>query len=147
MDSPILLLGLAQLASVAIWIALILAVLVGVPYFLLFGGAERFCRKPMLHRYHGLEIHDYPQLNDVQFIYHTYRGFLLWFVQDPHHISAPPNDAKTLLARLLRFNLTFGMLSYGLVFVPFLAIGNYFVERRSINKQITKTESATKNAE
>jgi hypothetical protein len=36
---------------------------------------------------------------------------------------------------LLRFNLTWGMLSYGLLFVPLLAIGNYFAQKRSIAKQ------------
>ena len=41
-----------------------------------------------------------------------------------------------LLARLLRFNLTWGMLSYGLLFVPFLAIGNYLAQKRSIEKQL-----------
>ena len=68
-------------------------------------------------------------------MYHTYRGFLVWFVQEEHRVCAPPEDAKILLARLLRFNLTWGMLSYGLLFVPLFAIGNYVVQKRSIETQ------------
>ena len=145
MTHGLLLLGLSSFASQVICIAMVLAVLIGVPYFMLFGGAEKFCRKPLLRRYDGIQIHETPQDGDVQFVYHTYRGFLLWFAQDEHRISAPPNDAKELLGRFLRFNLSYGMLSYGLVFVPFLAIGNFIAQNRSINKQIKTLESQRAN--
>jgi len=137
----ILPLGLSHFASQGICLAMLLAVLIGVPYFMLFGGAERFCRKPLMRRYNGLEIHDSPDSNDVSFTYHTYRGFLLWFVQDEHSINAPPRDARVLLGRLLRFNLTYGMLSYGLLFVPLLAIGNYIAQSRNIKKQVAQHHS------
>lgn len=86
-----------------------------------------------------------PQHGDVCFVYHTYRGFLVWFVQDEHHVCAPPEDARSLLTRLLRFNLTWGMLSYGLLFVPLLAISNYVAQKRSIEKQ--ERELATTNGQ
>jgi len=108
---------------------------IGVPLFVFMGGIQTFALKPLHRRFSGLDLHDAPQSGDVCFVYHTYRGFFLWFVQDEHRVCASPEDAKLLLARLLRFNLTWGMLSYGLLFVPLLAVGNYFAQKRSIKKQ------------
>jgi hypothetical protein len=62
-------------------------------------------------------------------------------VQDEHRIYAPPADARLLLTRLFRFNLTWGMLSYGLLFVPLLAIGNYHAQKRSIENQESEISS------
>ena len=129
------LLGLSESLKVCFWLAFILAVLIAVPYFLFFGGAERFCRKSLFQKYDGLDVHETQQPGDVQFVYHTYRGLFLWFIQEEHRVSATPEDARTLLGRLLRFNLSYGLLSYGLVFVPFLAVGNYITQLRSVNKQ------------
>ena len=111
-------------------------IFIGVPVFVLTGGPQKFALKPLMARFKGIQVHDVPQPGDVSFRYHTYRGFLLWFVQDEHNVIASPDDARLLLARLLRFNLTWGMLSYGLLFVPFLAIGNYLAQKRSIEKQL-----------
>lgn len=108
---------------------------IGVPIFVFMGGIQKFALKPLQNRFTGLDLHDSRQSGDVCFTYHTYRGFLLWFVQDEHLVCASPEDARLLLARLLRFNLTWGMLSYGLLFVPFLAVGNYYFQKRSIAKQ------------
>src|SRR5688572_15962402 len=108
---------------------------IGVPIFVFMGGIQKFALKPLRRCYDGVQLHELPQPGDVSFVYHTYRGFLVWFVQDEHRVSAPPHDARDLLSRLLRFNLTWGMLSYGLLFVPFVAIGNYCVQKRSIAEQ------------
>lgn len=112
-------------------------VLVGVPIFLLTGGMQRFALRPLERCFAGLKLHETPQPGDVSCVYHSYRGFLLWFVQTEHHIHAPPADALEALRRLLRFNLTWGLLSYGLLFVPLLAIGNYYAQKRSIQRQTT----------
>ena len=90
---------------------------------------------PLAKRYAGIEVHDLPVPGDVQFVYHTYHGFLVFFVQTEHRVSCPPEGASTLLGRFLRFNLTWGMFGYGLVFVPFLAFFNYLAQQRSITKQ------------
>ena len=90
---------------------------------------------PLANRYAGIEVHDIPVPGDVQFVYHTYHGFLVFFVQTEHRVSCQPESARMLLRRFLRFNLTWGMLSYGLVFVPFLAFFNYLTQKRSIAKQ------------
>lgn len=113
----------------------ILFILVAFPLYLLFGGLRTFALRPLRHCYEGIEIHDIPRPGDATFVYHTYRGFLLWFTQDEHRIAAPPPDAERLLGRLLRFNLTWGMLSYGMLFIPLIAVGNYFTQRRAIRAQ------------
>jgi hypothetical protein len=102
---------------------------------------------PLAQRYAGIEVHDLPIPADVQFVYHTYHGFLIFFVQTEHRVSCAPQSARTLLGRFLRFNLTWGMLSYGLLFVPFLAFSNYLAQRRSIGKQearLLTQQTATK---
>ena len=108
---------------------------IGVPIFVFMGGIEKFALKRLQKRFAGLDLHDSPQPRDVCFVYHTYRGFLVWFVQDEHRICAPPEDARLLLTRLLRFNLTWGMLICGSLFVPLIAIGNYYAQKRSIATQ------------
>lgn len=108
---------------------------IGVPIFVFMGGIQKFALKPLRKRFAGLDLHESPEKGDVCFECHTYRGFLVWFVQEEHQVCARPEDARLLLSRLLRFNLTWGMLSYGLLFVPLLAIGNCIVQRRSIDKQ------------
>ena len=134
-----------RLIMVIVW-AVLLTIVIGVPYLLLFGGAKRFLRTTLQRRYDKIEIHDTRQPGDVAFVYHTYRGFLIWFVQDEHRIFARPDDAVRLLGRLLRFNLTFGMMSYGLAFVPFVAIGNYIAQKRSIQGQSEQIESELESA-
>lgn len=108
---------------------------IGVPIFVFMGGIQKFALKPLQKRFAELDLHSSPQPGDVCFVYHTYRGFLVWFVQDEHRVCAPPEEALLLLTRLLRFNLTWGMLSYGLLFVPFIAVGNYYAQKRSIENQ------------
>ena len=118
------------------------AVLIGLPIYLLSGGLRTFALRPLQRCYEGIKAHDRPQQGDVVFVYHTYRGLLVWFTQDEHRVYAPPADAEKLLGRLLRFNLTWGMLSRGLIFIPFLALGNYFSQRRAIERQAAELQFA-----
>lgn len=124
-----------QMLTTALLLGMVVVVVIGVVYFVVFDGADKIFRNTLFRRYEGLAIRTQPEAGDVAVTYHTYRGLLVWFVQDEHRFYANPSDALALLGRLMRFNLTYGMFSYGMVFVPFLAIGNYFAQRRSINKQ------------
>ncbi|PQO28185.1 hypothetical protein [Blastopirellula marina] len=110
--------------------------LIGIPIWVLWVGIDNIGLGTLKKCYRGIELHETPQEGDVTFTYHTYRGILVWSTQNEHRICAPADDALKLLGRLLRYNLTMGMLSAGLVFVPFLAIGNYIAQRRSIFNQI-----------
>lgn len=121
----------------------IIAVLVAVPLllivfplYLLFGGLRTFALKPLQRCFEGIRLSQTLGADDVQFVYHTYRGFLFWVTQEEHCIVAPAEDAERLLNRLLRFNLTWGMMSYGLAFIPFIAVANYYSLRKSIRRQV-----------
>jgi len=111
------------------------ATFIGVPIFVFTGGIQKFALKPLKRCFDGIDLPDSQRPGDVCVVYHTYRGFLVWFVQDEHFICASPADARLLLKRLLRFNLTWGMLSYGMLFVPLIAISNYFAQKRAIQNQ------------
>jgi hypothetical protein len=130
-------------------IAVLLAVpllLIGLPLYLLFGGLRSFARRPLERCFEGIELHEKPVPGDVAFVYHTYRGFLLWWLQEEHRVIAPLPDAERLLGRLLRFNLTWGLLSKAMLFVPPLALGNYYAQRRSIKKQAEAAAAGTSKA-
>jgi hypothetical protein len=113
------------------------AILIGLAFgaLFLFRGYEHLARRSLKRQFADLRIHPEPQPGDVILIYHTYHGFLVWFTQTPHQIALPPADACKLLGRLLRFNLLWGLVSPGALFIPLLAILNYLAQRRSIAAQ------------
>ncbi len=128
-----------------IWsvLALVPLVLIGVPIFFLTGRYKRIGLRPLMRCLEGIELQDERGPGDVYLVYHTYRGFLLWTIQEEHCIIASRADAEKLLGRLLRFNLTWGMLSYGMLFIPFLAVGNYYAQRSSIRQQSQSAMNST----
>jgi hypothetical protein len=117
------------------------AVLIVPIYLFLFGGHRRLLLGPLGRCFRDIQLHELPAPGDVTFVYHTYRGLLIWFTQTEHRVIAPREDAEKLLKRLLRFNLTWGMLSYGLIFIPFVSYGNYLAQRRSIAQQAAAQSS------
>jgi hypothetical protein len=116
-------------------IAIVLIVFIFPVWLVLLGGHRKFLFKTLGRCFDGIELHEFAVPGDVSFIYHTYRGLLIWFTQMEHRIVAPREDAERLLKRLLRFNLTWGMLSYGAIFIPFVVYGNYRTQLKSIGKQ------------
>ena len=121
--------------AIAATLAAVLLVLIGIPIFLLTGGLRAFGLNALVRRFHDVRLHDVPQPGDVCFRYHTYRGFLLWFVQAEHIVIAPAEDAERLLGRLLRYNLSWGLLSAGTLYMLPLACANYVAQKRSIRRQ------------
>jgi hypothetical protein len=109
--------------------------------YVLCGGMQRYGRRQLERCYADLNIHDALEPGDVCIKYHTYRGLVVWVAQDEHWVCGPAADAHTLLKRLLRFNLTWGLTSYGAVFIPFAALLQYYAENRSIARQQQKIES------
>ena len=128
------------LAALPLWRILLLlviylfffAIIAGLVYFLYSGGSKNLFRHALFKNYDGLEVHKTRQPGDVELKYHTYRGFFLWFIQEEHHVYAPRHTALALLRRLLKFNLTYGLMSSWPIFVPFLAIGNYYAQKKRI---------------
>jgi hypothetical protein len=68
-------------------------------------------------------------------VFHTYYGFLVFVHQLEHRFWASPDDARQILARLNRFNLTRGFFAYGALVIPILSLMNYWVQLRRIRKQ------------
>ena len=62
----------------------LLLIIFACVYFFLLGGTNKFLAKTLQKNYKGIEIHNSKQDGDVEIIYHTYRGFLLYFTQDEH---------------------------------------------------------------
>jgi hypothetical protein len=123
-----------KLVIAATLIVVILALIV-FPIYLLSGGLKTFGLRPLERCFRGIRLHDTPELGDVCVRYHTYRGFLLWVTQQEHLFFAPAADAERLLGRLLRYNLTWGLLSYGMFFTIPLSCANYLAQKRSIRQQ------------
>ncbi len=121
---------------------IILVVTIGVIFCLFIGSLAlyRFCSRrtgsALEQAFDGIEWHQSPLEGDVVMVYHTYHGFLVWFTQTEHCVSLRPSEAKRLLSRLLRFNITWGLLSYGGLLIAPLALANYWAQRRSIKKQV-----------
>jgi hypothetical protein len=109
---------------------------------LLFRSYERFARKALERTYEGFDIHPAPLPGDVVLVYHTYHGFLAWHTETTHRVFLPACAARELLGRLLRFNLTWGLLVHGGVIVPPVAISHYIAQRRSITDQETEAAFA-----
>ena len=119
----------------AIAASVILLLVLGILALWLFRCYERAAGRALERAYTGIDIHTVPAPGDVVLIYHTYHGFIAWNSETTHRIVLPPEHARELLGRLLRFNLTWGMTSHGMIFVPLLAISNYIAQRSSISKQ------------
>ena len=101
----------------------------------LYRGYEWLARHFLARAYAGLQMRETPEAGDVILTYHTYHGLLVWITSTTHHVVMPPDDARVLLGRLLRFNLTWGLLTYGALFIPPFALGSYFAQRKSISSQ------------
>ena len=121
----------------------VLLVLIVLPVYLLFGGLRTFALRPLKRCFNGIHVRESPEAGDVECIYHTYRGFLVWVKQDEHRFFATPEDSQRVLGRLLRFNLTWGLLCPGMIFIPLLAVGNYYAQKRSILQQVNASSQAS----
>jgi hypothetical protein len=85
--------------------------------------------------YAGTETFTEPVPDSVFVRFHTYDGFLVWVREHEHAFYALPEEARELLRRLHRYNLTRGILAAGGRFVPFISYFNYKAQLRSIAAQ------------
>jgi hypothetical protein len=67
---------------------------------------------------------------DVHLVFHTYRGILIYWRQTRYDMVLPAADAKIVLGRMYRHNLTHGLLCAGGVFVPILTTLEYYKQRK-----------------
>jgi hypothetical protein len=99
---------------------------------------KRLARLAQQRVYEGLMIYPEPGPGLVSVVFHTYYGFVAFVTQTDHQFWASPDDARLVLWRLHRFNLTWGLFAPGMVLIPILSLANYLVQRRSIRKQEEK---------
>ncbi|HZL35120.1 MAG TPA: hypothetical protein VFC78_07410 [Tepidisphaeraceae bacterium] len=69
---------------------------------------------------------------DVRLVFHTYSGFLVYFDQVRHDVVLPAQEARVVLGRMLRHNLTVGLLSWGGVFALVFSWMEYRRESKKI---------------
>lgn len=117
-----------------------LALLVFVPVAYLTGGFNWVGRSALARRFEGIDIRLAPIPGDVAVRYHTYRGFIIYFICEEFRFFASAPEARKLLGRLLRFNLTWGLPTWGILFIPAAAIINYFLQLRSVAWQESQNE-------
>lgn len=116
-----------------IGVTILIGLAVGALY--LFRGYEYLANRSLRQKLEDFTNHPDPQTGVVILKYHTYHGFLAWFTQSTIHVALPPDEARVLLGRLLRYNLTWGLVTPGVIFILPLAILNYFAQLRSIAAQ------------
>jgi hypothetical protein len=135
-----------QLAEVdwnlmAAFAVIIAAPLVLVAVFVWVLPAVRRAHQKMEHMYDEFDFTKKPQPGTVKITFHTYFGFINHFTQTEHKGYLPPDQARELLRRLHRYNLTHNWLTPGAVFIPFLSFFNYHAQLRSVNRQEAKLET------
>ena len=111
-------------------------IVLGVIVLYLFRGYERWAHRSLERKYRKRGLPRTPQAGDVLLSYHTYHGFIACFTQTHHAVYLPPQEARKLLGQLLRFNLTWGLVTYGSLLMIPLAIGNYVSQHFAIAKQV-----------
>ena len=84
-----------------------------------------------------------PTNQCVEFVFHTYCGFLVFVIQQEHRFRLPPDRARELLWKFQKINLTWGLLAYCALIIPILSYGNYLAQKLSISKQERQLAQAT----
>ncbi|MCA9106409.1 MAG: hypothetical protein KDA83_13345 [Planctomycetales bacterium] len=98
-----------------------------------------FGKDALLRCFDGIEVRAEALEGDVFLHYPTFRGLIAFVTQEDHRVYATEADARLLLGRLLKFNLTWGLLPIGfLAFTVPLSLLNYWLESRSIRKQVRR---------
>jgi hypothetical protein len=93
--------------------------------------------------FEDLTVFQSPAPGLVGVVFHTYSGLLVFVQQVEYRFWATPDDARTILARMNKYNLTRGFFAYGALVIPLLSIGNYWAQKRRIVQQ----EAAIRPAE
>jgi|GEM_PF-5781839 len=121
------------------WLGAIFALFVivgmgcGALYF--YRGFERLAKWRLKRKLRGLGFREDTQEVSVFVSYNTYHGFVAWYTETMHEVWLPYSDARKLLGRLFRFNLSWGFFTWGILFLIPSAIAHFISARSSIDKQ------------
>ena len=129
--------GFIETLSIALFVAGFLAAFGLVVYAILkFNRWYRRRAEASLERiYRDVGVPTDPSKGDVTVVFHTYHGFIAYFVQQEHNLRLPPEMAELLLKRLHGYNLRWGWLARGSVFIPILSYFNYRSQLGKVRRQ------------
>jgi hypothetical protein len=120
------------------FVGLILALFVGVPIIAI--RVKRFGPKRLQSLIDESVNHGSANEPIVTLQFHTYHGLIAFVEQTNHNILRPASQAKWLLRKFHRFNLTYGLLALGAPITPILA---YRSQMRSIDEQCREAGKST----
>ncbi|MEN6450781.1 MAG: hypothetical protein ABFC96_09835 [Thermoguttaceae bacterium] len=95
--------------------------------------------RAQMRAFEGVTISHAPGPGLVGVVFHAYSGVFAFTRQVEYRFWADPSDARLVLARLHRFNLTWGFFAYGALIIPILSLGNYWVQQARIKEQAAQT--------
>ena len=104
----------------------------GVPLLLVY---QYFVSRRLQTMYADMVVRKFPNKGDVRLVYDTYHGVLFYGVRTNYDFWMAADDARTLLDRLLWFNLTWGLFTLLFFLVHPLSLFHYFWQRQSIASQ------------
>jgi len=115
--------------------------LVGVP-ILVIRARRRAHRPESLEKFfsgiEGIRQNAIAQPGDVHLTFHTYSGFLVHVTQRTHDLVLPAAEARIVLNRMFKHNLTWGMFAYGALFIPILSYFEYRSQSRKIDVELQR---------
>ena len=85
-----------------------------------------------------IRLNRIAQPGDVHLTFHTYDGFLVHVTQRRHDLILPAAEARIVLKRMFRHNLTWGMFAYGALFIPILSYFEYRSQSRKIDVELQR---------
>jgi hypothetical protein len=109
------------------------AILKGLRWF------KAISQRAQARAYEGVTISEQPAPGLMNVVFHAYSGVLVFVIQSEHRFWASPDEARLVLRRLHRFNLTWGFFAYGALVIPLFSYGNYVAQQRRISKQAART--------
>jgi len=136
------LLAVRSVQEPSLWQGKLLAVLtllllIGVPILVIRGHRRMAGPRGRAKFYKGLtdiRRDRVLQPGDVNLVFHTYAGFLVTVMQTRHDVVLPAEQARVLLRRLAKHNLTYGLFAAGAVFIPLLTLAEYWTQSVKIAK-------------
>jgi hypothetical protein len=75
-----------------------------------------------------------PSEKQVNVVFDTYSGFLVYYRRTSHDFTAPRNQAEEILKRLHRYNLVHSWLAAGALLMPLVSYCNYRLQLHAIRK-------------
>ena len=97
--------------------------------------------------FRGLNVSTSRRRGDVLVRFHTYRGILISIEQLEHNVWCPPDEARKLIGRFFRFNLSYGSGALFGPVIPIVSFSYWRRERRSVKEQVRNVSTTDLGSE